>query len=353
MTSNDPLMPLVATGTYFHQTGERKWHPVYADKLTAMLDSLRPPEYRTILSVCGDVSNEDQRETWQYLGPFYADFDATSIEEGIAAFRLFLAKLEAMGIDLNSVRLFATGGRGFHVEIPMETFMAPISPEGVPKLPYIYNEMALALYVDCLDLRVYSARKGRMWRVPNRCRSNGLFKVALTTDEALNMMPERYTELCSAPREFPPLSPPCFCPEMALLYSLAKDKQAKETPSSSNRRAPSAKVKAELVRRFGGKLPPSVAALGEGLFPARGGWNRVAMQLAIVAHAVGMNEDALIDACAGLIEKHVSDGRYNTPARRRDEFRNQYDYAGNYEFSVGGIRSILPQGLRTNDFRGL
>jgi hypothetical protein len=354
MSNFDPDIP--PQGGYFHNEAKQAWHPVFADQLTAMLKSSSPPEYRTVLGIIGEVSCDMPTENLKYLGSLYIDIDGNSITEAITADLILLSKLSDMGISLHSIRHFATGGRGFHIEVPMQAFMVEIPTEGVLNLPHIYKAMAEVLYVECLDLRVYSAKKGRMWRTPNRQRSNGMFKVPLTVAEALNMTPESYAELTSSPRAFPPLAPPSFCPELALLYDDALEKVSKDARKRSGRRASSARVNAELVRRFGGELPPTLAALGQGRFPARGGFNLVAMQLAITAHAVGMSEAELITACAGLIESHESDGRYNTPARRRDELCTQYAYVGNssgYEFSIGGARAILPHGLRSNDFRGM
>jgi len=44
--------------------------------------------------------------------------------------------------------------------------------------------MAYKLYVDTLDLRVYSAKRGRMWRTPNVQRENGKYKVPISLGEA-------------------------------------------------------------------------------------------------------------------------------------------------------------------------
>ncbi|MBS0354539.1 MAG: hypothetical protein JSR83_11640, partial [Proteobacteria bacterium] len=174
-------------------------------------------------------------------------------------------------------------------------------------------------------------------------------KVPLSLDQALTMTPDTYADLCSAPRAFPPLAAPTFCAALGLLYAKAKDKVALAKPKRSSGGA--------LRQRFGAQLPPSIAALCAGRIPARGGWNVIALQLATLADESGIGEDALIEKCQGLIQAHDSDGsRYNTPAKREAELRRMYQYiAGNvcYAASVGGLRSILPAGMRVNDFRGL
>jgi hypothetical protein len=95
-------------------------------------------------------------------------------------FQHFLGVLLEQGVDLQAVRMFATGGRGYHIEVPQEIFLPKPAKPGIPRLPLIYREMAYELYVDPLDLRVYSTRKGRMWRTVGVKRENGKFKVPIT-----------------------------------------------------------------------------------------------------------------------------------------------------------------------------
>lgn len=351
----DPFLPLAA-GNYFHQIGESSWRLATAKTLTSLLQSASPPEFRTILACDHDFACELPPAELQrvgYVGAFYADFDGEGLDEVCPKFRAFLTKLEHVGVDLDMVRLFATGGRGFHVEVPMACFVADVPTDGIPGLPYIYREMAFALYVDTLDVRVYSAKRGRMWRVPNRRRANGAFKVPLTTAEAKAATPDTYHGLVAAPRPFPPLVQPQFCPGLAKIYADARDKDA----AMATRKRAVAKQATEFSRRFSGRLPPSIAALGAGRLPARGGWNLIAMQLSLTALACGMDEDALVNSCHGLIHSHQSDGhRYNTWVKREAELRRMYGYCSDtpaYEASAAGLRAVLPKGLRCNDLRGL
>lgn len=353
INSFDPHF-LLPSGRFYFTTGERPWKSAGVTELAALLQGSNPPEFRIVLAVQGDpdfdrLTVEEVRRV-AYAGPFYCDLDGESIEEAIDAHKELLAKLQGLDLDLGAVRLYATGGRGFHVEVPPACFVPNGLPVGgVVGLPHIYREMAQALYTNCMDMRVYSAKKGRMWRVPNRQRDNSKYKVPLSVDQALDMTPDTYADLCSAPRPFPILTAPTFCPDLGLLYAKAKDKVVHAKPKRSSVGA--------LRQRFGANLPPSIAALCEGRIPARGGWNAIALQLATVADELGIDEDALIERCRGLIQAHDSDGsRYNTPSRREAELRRMCGYvSGNvcYSASAGGLRSILPAGLRVNDFRGL
>ena len=296
-----------------------------------------------------DLTAEEYRAV-KHLGPWYADFDG-EIEAAIGAFRALLGKLQALGLELGACRLYATGGRGFHVEVPPECFVpAGLPAGGVAGLPHVYREMAHELFVDLMDMRVYSAKRGRMWRCPNRRRDNGKFKVAITAGEAMSMTVEKYDEVCAAPRALPSLVAPTFNPGLGLIYSRTKDKVSRAKPRKSSGGA--------LRQRFGASLPPTIAAYCAGHIPTRegAGWNKVAMQIAILADELGLDHDKVVKACQGLIQSHESDGRYSTPRRREDHLIEMLNYMrGNvcYSAEVGGLRSILPAGMRINDFRGL
>lgn len=304
--------------------------------------------------IIGNIDGKMPEEGWRTLAPMYFDIDAADIADAIVALRKLLGKLRETGLDLGMCRIFASGVKGFHVEIPMACFMSSIPTEGIVGLHKVYKEVAYALWVDDLDSKIYSGRSGRMWRVPNRQRSGGTYKVPLTVNEALGMTVNSYAELVSVPRPFPPLVAPAFCSGLALIYANATGKV--EVKAKVQRKASGAD--AALKARFGAKFPPVLAAFGQGRFPARddAGWNRIVIQISTAAHALEIDEDATVAAFQGLIDSHQSDGRYNSPRKREAELRRMYDYVGGsaaYGFSVGGLRSIMPKGLPCRDFRGL
>lgn len=362
MSAHDTGLAL-ADGRYYTTTGAHTWTPASSAELETMLQGDNPPEYRTVLAIQDttdlDRMTPDELRKVRYSGPAYFDLDGETVGEAIGAFKALLGKLQAQGLELDACRLFATGGRGFHLEIPGACF-APggLPAEGVMALPTIYREMAHGLYVECMDMRVYSAKKGRMWRVPNRRRDNGLFKVAITSGEALSMTDERYTALCSAPRDFPPLAPPTFNPALGLLYAKGRDKVS--APRKS-RKVPEL-LQAELQKRFtarGLPLPPSLLVLLAGKVQARegAGWNQICVQLAIAAHAMGVSEADLLKLASPLLDRHDGDSRrYGSRWLRERELTNKYAYfagCGLYDFSPSGVKSILPRDMPCGDLEGL
>lgn len=347
---------------FYQPISESSWKVAPASEREEIIREYRPP-FVTVLDVSSDFAHEltkEENDALKYSGiGFYADFDGDDEDFGtvIAQFKRFLGNLQGYGLNLAQCHLAATGGRGFHVEIPLACFMPKVKPEGIEHLPLIFKEMAHELYVDTLDLRVYSQKKGRMWRVPGIQRGNGLYKVPLTPAEALAMTPELYAELCSTPRYLVRPDAPTFNPGLAALYAAAWSK----VNLLCSRKRTTGKVSEAMRKRFaprGAALPPSLLGLASGQIPARigAGFNQICIQLCITAHAMGTSEDDLVALCAGLIEKHQGDGaRYGTPRKREYALRETYGYieGSGYDVSIGGIKSILPRGERCNDLKGL
>lgn len=317
--------------------GEEDWKAVPA----ASIDHIRielQPMFITVLSVSKlveDLSYEDKMKL-AYDGPMYFDFDSTDEQLVIEKVKQFLNKLESLKVDLSMIRLYATGGRGYHIEIPQGVFMA--KPKPVTNLPAIYREIALDLCVDTLDLRVYSQGRGRMWRQCGVKRDNGRYKVPVSVAEMRAMTPEACQQLTSTPRQPIGVTAPKLCIDLSILY----DRCAQKVEDLFKKRLkfkpdPAAKEKA-----YCDSIQWMMAGLG--LKPGVG-FQEISTQLAIAASTAGLTEDQFIADCQGIIDNHVGNGnRYDSPAKRSDELRRMYRYMyGNlcYEFSVGAIKSLL------------
>jgi hypothetical protein len=343
MTPIDPYLSIATAGHYFFQHDKaHAWRPVTGTGLNSLLAGSNPPLYRTVLA---QAEAYGESKPSLYSGPFFIDIDVCvnmgGIETAISQLNVLLGKLAALGVGLDQVRIFATGGRGFHLEIPSEIFAPNLNPS--PDLPAIYRRMAEAVYVDGVDLNVYSARKGRMWRVPNRQRESGAFKVPVSLDQVRKMTFADYARLTSCPQPWPRLKPTCYAPALAVEFSKAKD--AVMARARARARPKASKESAALKRRFGGSLPPSLLLLLQARVQSPAGFNRIAMQIAATARACGVDIEALLRQAQPLLEKHRGDGsRYRTASARAEELRHQYECT-EYAFSVGGLRSILPRGM--------
>jgi hypothetical protein len=322
---------------YQIQGGEEYWQPTPVSHRDQIIADLKPM-LMTVLSVSKLVDDLPFEEKLKlaYDGPLYFDFDSDDEQLVIEKVNEFLDKLVELGVDLEMCRLFTTGGRGFHIEVPQAVFMEKVKP--VIGLPMIYREIALELSVTTLDLRIYSSGRGRMWRQPNVQRSNGRYKVPITVQEMRDMTPELAVALSSAPRDPVPVKPAQFCVKLSIEFSKAAQKvdellkkRARFKPDPAVRE----KAGCESIRWM-------MAGLG---FKANIGFQQISTQLAIAAVAAGLSEERFIVECQGLIENHQGDGsRYGTPQKRADELRRMHRYMdGNacYEFSVGAIKSLL------------
>lgn len=331
---------------YWQRDPDSEWEIILAESRDAVVKKHAAP-FTTVLDLDRAVDKEaftaEDYAKIRYRGDFYVDFDGESLEEVIPQFQKFLRMLsEQHEVNLGQLELSATGGRGFHVIVPIGLMVPKPSSTGYSHLPHIYKEMAFSLYVRTLDMRVYSARRGRMWRTFNVKRANGNFKVQITPAEAMNMTPELYLSLCSAPRDrWAPEPVEGISPTLALLFSTSRDKVTAALEERAKRKSdPGA------LRAMRDNLPRSIRAVLDGEHIGEDvGFHQLAMQLAILAHALEWKEDELVDQAKGLIESHQSDGhRYNTPAKRQFELRRMYWYMdGNpcYEWSNGGLLSLV------------
>lgn len=340
---------------YFYFSIEKVggWSSAQSTQRSKVIET-KKPKYVTVLDlsalVADDASLEDTLKI-KYSGPFYADWDCPDIEEGAAAVNRYLDLLvDSYDLDLGCISLYATGGRGFHAEIPHACFSS--AKGGVAYLPAIYKEVANETYVEFLDLAVYSGKRGRMWRTPNVERETpGRYKVPISLQQMRDMTQESYDALCSEPQPFPELTPPVLNPQLAALYGDIQAKVVQRYRERSKKKPDDA-----AVRRMNGEWPASVKMLMEGNNVSPDvGLNKVALQLGILSNALGKSLDDHLDACEGLIKNYQGDG-HQTRRAVREELKRMYGYAcGNnaYSYSAAAMSHIMdvPQ-HGTKDLRG-
>jgi hypothetical protein len=328
---------------YYYQKvgGEEHWSAVPASQLPKIVEQ-HNPMFVTVLAVnkLADDLPAAERDKLAYEGPFYVDWDGPKIEVVIDKVHAFMDKLQALGVDLSMARWYATGAKGFHMELPCACFMEKPPKGGTPNLPLIYKEMVFhgSLYVDHIDLRVYTQGRGRQWRRPNVLRENGRYKVQLTVEEVRNLTVESYEQLTSSPRELFEVTAPALNAEMSIAFARAQQKVEGVMKERKSRKVdPMAKEKAKSV-----SIQMMMAGLGikEGV-----GFHQLALQIGIIANTAGMTEDELLQACAGLVENHQGDGdRYNTPWKRKEEILRMFRYCTDnpmYEFRIGAVKVLL------------
>lgn len=337
---------------YQQKGGEESWALEQADKRSEIVSNIQPA-FVSVLDLSGIPVDHDWSKV-KYRGPLYFDFDADGqLDLACSQFRKFLDRLEDdLGFDLNQARLFASGSKGFHVEIPQECFIPKISASGTTWLAAIYKAMAETLVVDTMDFNVYSGKRGRMWRTPGVKRENGNYKVPITLAEATEITPELYAELIAAHRPQHAITPPSCNAKFAMLFDGCREKVVTHMRGAKKRREKADKFLDPW--KASKKTPPTIEAMFNGDNIAEGAsFQHVSMQLAIYGTAVGMELEAFLTKAQGLCEKHVSDSsRYNTVAKRRERLADIYRYMETdsmYDFDVAPIIKLVKRGTKIDD----
>ena len=151
-----------------------------------------------------EVATPQGLERVHMASGIWLDIDSLNIDQAVASLGALARKLQALGVELSQSPLYATGGRGFHVLIPL-TLLSAAGLEGIglptallwPRACYAFVE---SLSVSDVDMNIYSGKKGRMWRRAGLKRSNGLHKVPVCWASALQLDGNGYEALCSEPR---------------------------------------------------------------------------------------------------------------------------------------------------------
>lgn len=339
---------------YQQRGGEDAWQLENAARRSALIDS-RSPAFCTVLDLSGVPLDGDWAPT-RYKGPLYFDFDAEDdLPLACEQFKAFLKHLrDTLNFDIGQARLYASGGKGFHVEIPPECFMgARDLAQGVRWLPYVYQIMAQSLAVPTMDMNVYSGKRGRMWRTPgvprNAGRYEGRYKVPLTVQQALGIDAALYESLTLAPAPEIVRTAPTLCALLEMRYANVRLQVSRRVGGQAKRLKSAHEALAPWQRT--GRSPPVIAGLMDGTLVRPGvGFQKVAMQLAIYAVSMGLSERELVQACAGLCERHESDSqRYRSVGARQQELARLHTYMqGNamYGFEVAPLKTLVKPGVK-------
>lgn len=341
----------------YYQTegGEEVWKAIPTDKL----DTISNAMFVTILSVetpLADNMEKEELAAIKYKGPLYFDLDDSESPASTAVHtRKLITKLEDLGVLPEMLQIYASGGKGFHITVPEACFLTKPPKSGLTLLPAIFKEMAFQLAVPSLDLRVYTARKGRMFRQKNVLRPNGNYKVQLTMQDLEFLVEEaarntadaeaHYKVLCSTPSVEMESQTPALAMGLLALFDQCK---SKVTKAASSRKKQKKTVLPDTLPSFEAMLR------GEGI-KSDVGFHQLAMQIAITAHAKGMDKKTLLEAAEGLCKTHESDSaRYGSESKRRAELDRMWEYTDDnpcYTYNAGAITGLLTHSAP--DLRGL
>jgi P4 family phage/plasmid primase-like protien len=135
---------------------------------------------------------------WTPIWP--ADFDADDPQAALAALRTVLDRLEAWGVPLDALRLYYSGSKGFHLEMPA-TLCGGFPPS--VDLPAQLKRLAAGILQD-IDFDASAYDRLRLWRAPNTLNGHsGLYKIPLTVAEVRTLSLSEIQVLAVQPRPEP------------------------------------------------------------------------------------------------------------------------------------------------------
>ena len=140
---------------------------------------------------------------WDASLPFDFD-DKLDPAHALVWVRRFLDRMQAWDVPLDALRVYFSGAKGFHLEIP-HTLFGGFEPSD--KLHLYERHAALELMADIpFDTSVYD--KLRLWRLTNTFNTKGQrYKVQLSIAEVRNLDMPDILELAMTPRPVLPRAP--------------------------------------------------------------------------------------------------------------------------------------------------
>lgn len=185
-----------------------------------------------------------------YAGPVYADFfpldidDPLDLEKAHKDANTVLEKLLVnYEVNLDELRIYFSGKKGFHILIPATMFGYAPSVD----MPQVFRQMAQEIAQETkIDTAVYD--RVRIFRISNTINSGtGLYKVPLATSEMLHLTIEQIKELAKTPREIEVDRPESVNEFLRELYrkaaeALSRPKEAPETDKREIRPPKNAKL---------------------------------------------------------------------------------------------------------------
>jgi len=301
---------------YYHVDHKDKWHIVPESQIpvNAKYESVMYLKYRA-----EDV--EASGEQQEYWGPMYIDLDSEDVLIALADMREILTYLDLnFNIQEPNYRIYASGSKGFHLEINPYLYM-----DGKFKvaLPLRYRAMAARIKQDlgdrvCIDMGVYSQGKGRQWRRPNVKRENGNYKVWLPRAEFNKLDLDKLNDVVKQPG----LVAPIF--EKVMVNELLKS-WFESTKKLVEMAKPSKPVPDNVI--LDTETPECVVKLARNK-DVKGNVNSnlLAMQAISYGIARAWNVDQIISYNREFINNYRS-SQYKTAAAFEDHFRGLYDYA--------------------------
>lgn len=168
--------------------------------------------YTTVLKF-----DKEQIREGKQTGPLYFDFDNEFALDDLRDVMKFFIK---HGCPKESIHVYYSGSKGFHLEIPFEALRIDPSQELHKLYEVVAKEIKRQLHLPSLDEAIYDAV--RLWRLPNSINSkSGLYKIPLTSEET-ELPLDQIKEFAKAPRDDFKFPVPIIWEEFTNVISKAK-----------------------------------------------------------------------------------------------------------------------------------
>lgn len=289
----------------------------------------------TVLAISNDPEITD-REDLKYAGPLYFDIDHADLQVALDSGVELAEKLMKMGVAESDLHISLSGSKGVHIFVDQRVFST-----GRPhaKLIQIYKRIATELYVPGIDMGVYSAAKGRMFRPNNSLRPDKVYKVPVSFEELKGLNSEKYKELVKKPRKIieGQESTLVKAPALANLFS--------ELKATANRlETKSITISDEVLSKLEGTVPPCLEDLASGKERDNTSFNKAALNVACWA-AKSVVEDVRIDSLMSRIADNTTSKKYDSSLSRKRHIQGLKQYVGSsqkdYGFSCLGMLSVI------------
>lgn len=131
------------------------------------------------------------------------DSEEGAIQSHMDCIRLINGLRDKYDVDPKNLKIWVTGSKGFHLEIPAELFGA--KPD--TQLYFLFKLFVTKLISEIfgnspcsIDMSMYPGGKGKLLRVENIKRPNGRYKVPITNEELTRLQYPELLQLAEAPR---------------------------------------------------------------------------------------------------------------------------------------------------------
>lgn len=322
----------------YYQTEEKgAWHPI-TDGDDVEEHALEKSARKLTILAVSELVDDDSTDKLElsYRGPLYFDIDIKGDLNGaIESGRRLVEMLRAKDVKPTDIRVYCSGSKGMHVLVSPKVFS---NGRAQKRLPWIYREMALALFVPGVDFQVYSTGRGNSFRIAGVQRADGAYRTPISLQELDDLTVEKYAELCASPRLH--YRHPAWADEkstqMEALYEAAKVKAAK-------RHRVAGALPVESLKKISRDLPNCLRDIAD--FKKVAGdksFNAVAMQVGVLIARSGMEPDVYRPCIDRLADNSATPA---TSSRgRREELEAQIRYmkaSPGYQFSCAAVRDLL------------